>query len=172
MYCRLSSYVKDFNILVDSQHGFRANYSTESAIAQFIKPIYHSLEKRHYYFAICIDFSKAFDCLNYEVLLTKLENIGIRGPALSLMSDYLHGRTQVVYYNGQFSDPADLLHGTPQGSQLGPLLFDIYINDIVRSSDTLTFSLYADDSNIGNSGQDFRRLVDSTNRELSCTIGL
>ena len=99
LYNRLYHYIETSNILTSSQHGFRVIHSTESAIMQFVNPIYQSLEKRHHHFAICIDFTKAFDCLNHRILIAKLDNNCIRGPTLALIEDYLRGRTQIVYYN-------------------------------------------------------------------------
>ena len=97
LYNRIYNYIEAYDILTPSQHGFRSNHSTESAIVQFVNPIYKSLEKRNHHFAICIDFTKAFDCLNHRILIAKLDNIGIRGPALGLLEDYLQGRMQVVF---------------------------------------------------------------------------
>ena len=125
------------------------------------------MENRHHYVGICIDFSKAFDCLNHRVLIAKLENIGVRGPALKLMTDYLSDRSQITYYNELYSEPAELHCGTPQGSQLGPLLFAIYINDMVNSSLFLSFALYADDSNADASGPCLAPLIQTVNEELT-----
>ena len=167
IYTRLYSYIEKFNLISVNQHGFRANHSTETAVTQFIQNVYRALENRHHYVGICIDFSKAFDCLNHRVLIAKLENIGVRGPALKLMTDYLSDRSQITYYNELYSEPAELHCGTPQGSQLGPLLFAIYINDMVNSSLFLSFALYADDSNADASGPCLAPLIQTVNEELT-----
>ena len=167
IYNRIYNYIEKHKLITPHQHGFRTNHSTESAIINFINNIYNALENRNHYIGICIDFSKAFDCLNHRILIDKLENIGVRGPALALMTDYLLNRKQITYYNNNYSKPSVLHHGTPQGSQLGPLLFAIYINDLVNASRILSFELYADDSNAGASGPNLAQLTQVVNVELA-----
>ena len=96
-----------------------------------------------------MDLSKAFDTLNHDILLKKLEVYGIRGVTLSWFSDYLSNRQQYVDFNGKSSNLLSINCGVPQGSILGPLLFLLYINDIINSTPFLSFILFADDTNIG-----------------------
>ena len=92
------------------------------------------------------DLSKAFDCINHELLIAKLEAYGFDYTSLSFISTYLAGRKQRTKVNNYFSDWSNINSGIPQGSILGPLLFNIYINDIFYFVNENSFTNYADDN--------------------------
>ena len=97
---------------------------------------------------IYIDLSKAFDTLDHNILISKLQHYGIKGTALQLQLSYLSNRKQFVQYGDILSLKTDILMGVPQGSILGPLLFIIYINDMVHASELFKLIKFADDTTL------------------------
>ena len=113
-----------------------------------------------------LDFSKAFDTVNHEILFTKLEHYGVRDKSLELFKSYLSCRQQFVEYNGISSSKRTIVCGVPQGSILGPLLFLVYINDLAHASSKIFSILFADDSNLFLSGKDPNELIKTMKEEL------
>ena len=146
MFIRLNNYVNDLGYLSRYQYGFRAKSNTNYAIFDLITNIQQQLDCKYKTAAIFIDLRKAFDTIAYDLLLRKLEFLGVVGPSLKLFSSYLNNRKQVVNINGVFSDISTTSCGVPQGSILGPLLFNIYINDITDLPLKGSIQLYADDT--------------------------
>ena len=107
-----------------------------------------ALSKKKIALLLLIDFSKAFDMVNHDILLHKLYHYGIRGIANKWFKSYLSNREQYVSIDGKSSNKQKLKYSVPQGSILGPLLFIIYINDLPGIHNLAKFILYADDANI------------------------
>ena len=166
IFTRLIRYIDSNKILSDSQYGFRQKHSTSMAVADMYDKNSYALDRSEYSVGIFIDLSKAFDTLDHVILLRKLEHYGIRGAALQWFQSYLSNRRQYVFVNEISSSLKFVTCGVPQGSILGPLLFILYINDIVCCSDVLKFILFADDTNIFYSHLDSGKLEEIVNGEL------
>ena len=106
--------------------------------------------------AIFVDLSKAFDTINHDLLLAKLKAYGFSKQALSFMCSYLKNRRQRVQTNNKFSSLKEVIAGVPQGSIDGPLVFNLFINDLFLSNCFSTLSNYADDNNLFATGTDIQ----------------
>ena len=148
MYSRIIKFLNNHKILYKYQFGFRKQHSTEQAVIEIIDNIIEELEKGSLVAGIFLDLSKAFDVVDHQILLGKLEHYGIRGTCLEWFRSYLENRKQYTIVNGTKSSAERVEYGVPQGSVLGPLLFLIYTNDIAESTKDYKLRLFADDSNI------------------------
>ena len=137
------------------------------AVIDLYNTVANALDRGEVVIGIFIDLKKAFDTLNHEILTHKLEHYGVRGILLKLLKCYLTNRKQLVEYNNIHSNLETIKIGVPQGSILGPLLFIIYINDIVNCSPTIHPILFADDTNVVLSHKNYPELINKANIELS-----
>ena len=172
MYIRLFDFVTKNEIFSPHQYGFRPNRSTYMAINDLYCKITDDLDNKHHSLGIFLDLSKAFDTLNHDILLHKLNVYGIRGLANAWIKNYLSNRKQYVVYNNTDSTHSDIVCGVPQGSILGPLLFLLYINDLPLSSPSSHFIIFADDTNILFSHKDPIQLEKLINIELKKNLQL
>ena len=134
MAVRLNSYLELNEIIYPKQFGFRAGYSTTHSLIDIVENIRKTIETRKYGCGVFIDLKKAFDTVNHDILLRKLEHYGIRESASAWFKSYLSDRKQYVHLNGTDSEMKGITCGIPQGSVLGPLLFFIYISMISQTS--------------------------------------
>ena len=167
MYDRLSCFIRKKNIIHPSQHGFQAGHSTFMALLEMEEMVSKAIDSNEYSIGVFLDLAKAFDTVNHRILLKKLSHYGIRGTQLNWFKSYLEGRTQCVVCNGFISDIGYITSGVPQGSNLGPLLFLIYINDLASVSLDLYFILFADDTNLVYSNASPEALMEIVNQDLT-----
>ena len=148
LYNRLTKYINDFQLLYKYQFGFRQNHSTEHALIEITDQIRLSMDNNQITCGIFVDLSKAFDTVNHDILLDKLENLGIRGKALELFKSYLSDRVQYVNIDNCNSKTRPIRYGVPQGSVLGPLFFLLFINDLPKCCPSGKVRIFADDTNV------------------------
>ena len=128
--------------------GYRQGYNTQHALLKFVETCKKTLVNKGFVGAVLMDLSKAFDCLNHELLLASLNAYGFSTDAMQMVHSYLTGRRQRVKVNGSFSSWKEMKLGVPKGSVLGPLLFNIFINDIFLLLNETEICNYADDTTI------------------------
>ena len=131
-----------------NQHGFRKGRSCLSELLEHYEDILNQLEKGNGVDVIYLDFAKAFDKVDFQILLHKLKNVGIGGKIGRWIYSFLYGRTQKVLVNGHKSHPSSVTSGVPQGSVLGPLLFLIMIGDIDANVAESSVRSFADDTRV------------------------
>ena len=166
MYNRLIKFISKSEIIIPDQFGFQKNKSTEMAVNAITNQIINSFENKESAYCIFLDFAKAFDTVNHELLINKMEYYGIRGMPLEWFRSYLNNRQQYTEIDDTLSNIDSIKCGVPQGSILGPLLFLLYINDIVNTTSILNFFLFADDTTIFFSSKLTSSIENTINKEL------
>ena len=146
----LMDFLHGNNLLHKTQSGFRAQHSCETALVNMIDLWLNAIDNGKMAGVVLVDFKKAFDLVDHQILINKMEIYGIKDEALMWFDSYLTNRKQLVSVHNNMSDFKQISCGIPQGSILGPLLFLLFINDLPLYTDKVSTDLYADDTTLYN----------------------
>ena len=165
VYTRTYSFLDKTGQIFKSQYGFRSKHSCEHAITELLGEIVKKLEHKKHTIAVFLDLSKAFDTLDHDILLMKMECYGIRGIALNWFKDYLTNgqlRSKCLVSNSElpvYSQTMRINFGAPEGSCLGPLIFLLFCNDLYRHLEMCNSILFADDTTLYKSHKNLDFLI-------------
>lgn len=163
---QIIEYVEYNKLLSTYQAGFRKQKCCESALQTVLADWKNALSRKLMVGVVFLDFRRAFETINRNLLLEKLKNYGFGSVVISLLTEYLEDRYQIVKYNNSISCCKSNIFGVPQGTVMGPNLFILYINDIVDYVDKCRIQLFADDTLLYFIGDNVDTIVDTINSEL------
>ena len=162
IFKQIEEYIEPF--LSKHLTGFRKNHNTQNSLLYMLEKWKESLDQKKVIGAIYMDLSKAFDTLHHDLLISKLDAYGFSYSALTYIKSYLSNRSQRVNVNNNFSSWQNIKTGVPQGSILGPLLFNIYLNDIFTFLSSSFLANYADDTTLYSIHTNYK-IMETTLRE-------
>ena len=168
MYKRLYIFLNNNNII--NNFGFRQQYSTSHALINITENIRKALDDGNIGCGVFVDLQKAFDTVDHQILLAKLNHYGIRGVSNDWFKSYLSNRNQYVSINGFDSGLTTINCGVPQGSVLGPLLFLLYINDLNQAIKFCKVHHFADDTNLLCLSNSIKKLNKLVNADLKYPV--
>ena len=148
IYQRMYLFLERNNIIYHNQFGFRYNHSTEHALIALTQEVQDACDKDALACGVLLDVQQAFDSVNHDILLSKVEYYGVRNIPKDWFSSCLNNRTQFVSRNTERSSNTLVTYGAPQGSVLGPLLFLLFIDDMHKAIANGTLRHFADDTNL------------------------
>ena len=166
VYEQLFSYFNDNNLLTSCQSGFRSFHSTLTALTEATNSWSVNIDNGLLNGVVFLDLKKAFDTIDHSIILRKLQFYGIEQESLRWFQSYLDDRKQVCCVNGHMSNSRSVSCGVPQGSNLGPLFFLIYINDLPTYLSTASPRMFADDTNVSLASSTLFELENVLNQEL------
>ena len=164
IYDKLYEYLE--NSLSELVCGFRKAHSTQHALFRLVQKWHAELDSGSYVGTILMDLPKACDCLSCDLLIAKLEAYGLRVGSLNFLVDYLSLRKHRTKVGSSYSKWSETCRGIPQGSILGPLLFNIFINDIFFFAEKSEICNFADDNTVYSCGKDLPKIKE----DLICTM--
>ena len=164
---QISDYFNNKNLFYSGQHGFRSNHSCETALHELLSDINNGKDKKLISLLLFIDFRKAFDTVDSNLLLTKLFHYGFDTSSLKLIANYFSNRSQYTKLGNIKSSRQCVSLGVPQGSILGPLFFLIFINDLPFFLNGVKSKLFADDTTLYHQGNDLDLLISDFTKKVS-----